>query len=176
MKGVIFQIARAAIEEKLGAQTWEDLLEAIGSDGVFAARADYPDEAIEALLEASGDALGPNRDARLVTMGQWMMPHLAGAYQSMVDQHKTLQSFLESIEGVIHVEVRRLYRDSQPPALETTHPEAGTMTMEYRSHRDMSALAEGFILGAAPLFDERVTVERERHDEGVTITVRGLKD
>lgn len=174
MKGVIFQLARTAIEEKFGSAVWEDLLDAVGSDGVFAARADYPDEILEAMLEASGDALGKDRDSRLATLGEWVMPHLAAAYQPMVDAHDNLRDFLNSIEGVIHVEVRRLYRDSAPPAFENQDHEDGTLEMLYRSPRQMSALAEGFIRGAAPLFDESVEVQRIPEGDAMRILVTGL--
>ncbi len=175
MKGIIFQLVRQAVEEQLGQETWEDLLEDVGSDGVFAAHGDYPDEALEAVIAAACSKLGTDRESLLVTLGQWTMPHLAKAYSGFFEQHNDLRGFLRSIHDVIHVEVRRLYRDAEPPHFEYEDAEDGALDLLYRSKRDMSALAEGFILGAAPMFDESVSVERAPEDDAVRLRVRGLR-
>lgn len=174
MKGIIFQVVRQAVEEQFGQETWEDLLEEAGLDGVFAATGDYEDAALEALVAAAAAKLKLTREELLVTLGQLVMPHLANAYPTLVQKHTTLRSFLMSIHGVIHVEVVRLYRDAKPPKFTYEDGPDGALDMLYESDRNLSALAEGFIRGAAPMFQENIEVTRTPEGERMRIRIANL--
>jgi hypothetical protein len=65
------------------------------------------------------------------------------------------------LDAVIHAEVRKLYPESSPPAFWFEAPDASVLVVHYRSERQLCALAEGMIRGAADHYVERVRIEHE---------------
>ena len=56
---------------------------------------------------------------------------------------KTSFEFLESVDGHIHVEVRKLYNDAELPEFTTTRENDNKLIMTYRSKRPFADLAAG---------------------------------
>ncbi|MBM4458601.1 MAG: LruC domain-containing protein [Chloroflexi bacterium] len=82
-------------------------------------------------------------------------------YPEMFAGLRSTFDFLTHLDGAIHVEVRKLYADAQPPRFEVAAPPAdGAMTMIYRSPRAMADVAEGLMLGCAAHFGERIAIRR----------------
>jgi hypothetical protein len=83
---------------------------------------------------------------------------------------------VESVEGYIHVEVRKLYPDAEFPSFRTHARNNSTLEIDYRSCRPLAPLAEGLILGASDYFREPVSVDQRRHEDAggsfVRFTIR----
>ena len=79
------------------------------------------------------------------------------AFFSGVDSAFT---FLASIDGHIHVEVRKLYPDAELPRFECRMLGPSQMEMIYTSSRPFADLAEGLIVGCAKHFGQPMTIER----------------
>ena len=69
--------------------------------------------------------------------------------------------FLKSVEGIIHVEVKKLYPDAELPRFEYEEPSENVLVMHYSSSRPFADLAEGLICGVVDLYNEKIKVSSE---------------
>jgi hypothetical protein len=76
-----------------------------------------------------------------------------------VAAHTDLVPFLESLEGVVHVEVRKLYPDAELPSF-VTRWDGDVFILEYRSARPFASLAEGLLKGAIEHWGGRYALTR----------------
>ncbi len=158
MKGIIFNLLERAVVEEHDEDTWDDLLDAVGSDGVYASVGQYPDEEVAALVGAVADRRGVTPREALEWFGRRAIPYLVEAYPAFFERTGALRPFLASLNDVIHPEVRKLYPGAEVPWFDMATEDDGTLTMTYRSSRSMCDLAVGFARGAARHFAEDAAV------------------
>ncbi|NHO31777.1 heme NO-binding domain-containing protein, partial [Acetobacter fallax] len=75
---------------------------------------------------------------------------------------KSLNSFSvrHSVNTIIHPEVMKLYSGACCPFFKFHEHPDGALEMTYKSSRKLLDLAHGFVLGAADLWGEAVSIER----------------
>ena len=98
----------------------------------------------------------------IIAFGRHLIERFSVAYPSMFEE-ADLFSFLETIHGHVHVEVRKLYPDAELPDLAASI-DGNILTMNYSSSRPFSHLAYGLITGAVDHFGEQVEVKRSHED------------
>jgi len=76
-------------------------------------------------------------------------------------QKSDLFSFLDSIEKVIHVEVRKLFENPSLPTLDCKLISDTEMDIEYYSPRKFCYLAEGLIQGAAEFYGKEIKLTHD---------------
>ena len=171
MEGIGFNAAEKAVTALLGADAWDELLDAADSDGVYTALGTYPDEELLALVMAAAEATGqsPADVQRLV--GRHALEHLIPPVADLVNTDGCVFEFLTSVHEIIHIEVKKLSPDATPPDLIPERLATDLLQLTYRSERGLSALAEGLILGAGDLFSQpvAVSVPDELQSEGETV-------
>ncbi len=160
MKGVVFNLLEEAVTDAFGADTWDDLLDDAGVPGVYTSLGNYSDAEIEALVGAAARRLEMEPAAVLRWFGERAMPLLRGRYPALFDAHPSSRSFILSVNSIIHPEVRKLYAGAACPFFHFREDADGALSMRYHSTRSMFDLAHGFVLGAAALWRETVTVAR----------------
>lgn len=85
-------------------------------------------------------------------------------YEMMPDFFEAPKSafeFLESVDGYIHVEVKKLYPDASLPHFETKRSGEDTLIMTYTSHCPFADFAEGLIYGCVDFYNETVDIQSE---------------
>ena len=163
MKGLIFNLLEEVVVAEHGDDVWDGILETAGLEGAYTAVGSYADGEFVALLTALSTALARTPEELLRWFGAKAIPMLALRYPIFFEGHTSTQSFLLTLNNVIHAEVRKLYADADVPVFEFDSPNGdGTLIVGYRSARRLCALAEGFIDGAAAHFGERVAIEQSR--------------
>ncbi|WP_374275012.1 heme NO-binding domain-containing protein [Brevundimonas sp.] len=155
MKGVVFNLLEEAVGRAFGPDTWDTLIEMSGVSGAYSSLGNYPDEEIEALVAAAGQALSLDRDAVLRWFGVNAMPILAELYPDFF-RAPDARAFVEGVNDIIHSEVRKLYPGAACPHFRLQAHPSGDLVMDYLSTRNMCALAQGFVEGAAAWFGESV--------------------
>lgn len=155
MKGVVFNLLEETVTRAFGPDTWDALLDASDVSGAYTSLGNYPDSEIEALVAAAGQALSLDRDAVLRWFGTNAMPVLAELYPDFFSGAPDARSFVEGVNTIIHAEVRKLYPGAECPHFRM-HDEAGDLLMDYVSSRNMCALAQGFVEGAAAWYGQPV--------------------
>ena len=166
MKGIIFNLAEEVVSDAHGPDTWDDLLDAAGVDGVYTSLGSYPDDDMHRLVAAGADTFDvPDREV-LKSIGLGAMPLLAERYPEFFSPHTTTRAFVLTLNDIIHPEVRKLYPGADVPEFEFDESDPEVLAITYRSARKLCALAEGFLAGAAPQFGEQAELDHDQclHD------------
>lgn len=161
MKGAVFIALNDMIEEHYGIDTWEELLAEVQPEceGIYVSTEDYPDTEITHFVRAISSKTGlPSTEVTRI-FGESLFHELNTKYPMFAENCNSLFDFLNSIENVIHTEVRKLFEQTSLPSIDckTTHDQL--LKMDYKSPRKLCYLAEGLIQGASIHFQEPVKIE-----------------
>lgn len=156
MKGVVFNLLEETVTRAFGPDTWDHLVDASGVSGAYTSLGNYPDSEIEALVGAAMGALSLDRDQVLRWFGQNAIPVLSELYPAFFEGPSSAREFTAGVNTIIHAEVRKLYPDSACPHFRLRDAPDGGLVMDYLSVRNMCALAQGFVEGAAAWYGEKV--------------------
>jgi hypothetical protein len=146
MKGIVFNLLEQCVTEAHGADTWDDLLESAGVDGAYTSLGNYDDDELTKIVAVASQRLSI------------AMAPMAKLYPEFFEGHSRPCSFIETLNEVIHPEVRKLYPGADVPVFRFESTTDGQVVMGYRSHRRMCAFAEGLVEGAADYFGEKVVI------------------
>lgn len=158
MKGIIFNLLEEVLTQKLGPDTWDDLLKSVQDEGSFTSLGSYPDERFVKLVNAAAGLLHQPSDAVIRWFGSEAIPLLEKKYPAFFARHQATRPFLLTINAIIHPEVRKLYPGADTPDFDLDASSPDVLVMGYRSKRKLCALAEGLIDGAARHYGERVSI------------------
>lgn len=160
MKGIIFQLLEDVVTQQYGEDTWDALLDKAGIEGAYTSLGSYPDEELMRLVGEASSALDTPPDAVVRWFGRGALPRLAERFPEFFTPHTSTRSFLLTLNDIIHVEVRKLYPGADVPVFDFDASSDDRLVMRYRSARNLCALAEGLIEGAAEHYGESVTIEQ----------------
>jgi hypothetical protein len=159
MKGIIFNLVEEVVTAAYGPDTWDTLLERSGLDGSYTSLGSYPDEDLFLLVGAASEALGVEPDSVVRQLGEGAIPLLVQRYPGFFEGHASTKPFLLTLNAIIHPEVKKLYPGAEVPDFDFDTSEGGdVLVIGYRSPRQLCALAEGFIAGAARHYGEAVEI------------------
>jgi hypothetical protein len=165
MKGIIFNQLEGMVTEVLGAEAWDTLLEQsdlVTKEGYFAGPKTYPDEDLFALVATASKITGKPPEELVSAFGRYLFPQLAKSYPVFIKPGMTAKTFLQSVDKVIHVEVRKLHTDTLLPTLEYEDPAPDRLVLVYKSPRKLCDLATGLIDGVGAHFHETITQTQTR--------------
>jgi hypothetical protein len=162
VKGIVFNLAEEVVSETHGSDAWDDLLDAAGVDGVYTSLGSYPDDDMHRLIKAGAEAFEVPPYDVLKAIGTGAMPLLAERYPEFFEPHTTARSFTLTVNDIIHPEVRKLYPGADVPEFDFDDTDPDELVITYHSGRQLCALAEGFIEGAAAHYGERAVIRQER--------------
>jgi hypothetical protein len=162
VKGVVYNLLEECVSSEYGEDTWDDLLESAGLDGVYTSLGSYPDEELFSLVAAASDALGQPADSIIRWFGRCAMPLLASQYPGFFEPHANTRAFVLTLNGIIHPEVRKLYSGADVPTFTFDGSSDDLLVMGYRSKRKLCAFAEGLLEGAAIHYGEEIAIEQPR--------------
>lgn len=160
MKGAIFIALNDLVEREFGIATWEALLEDVKpiSLGIYTSTEDYPDAEMSDFVLAISDRTGMGTAEVTRSFGLSLFNDLNTKFPIFSELNPNLFSFLNSVEGVIHKEVRKLYDNTKLPSIECKQVNTLKMDIHYHSERKLCFLAEGLIQGAAHFFQEEISI------------------
>lgn len=160
MKGIIFNLVEEVVGQAYGAATWDALLEAAQVEGSYTSLGSYPDDELYRLVGAAAGILDLSHEEVVRQVGEHALPLLATRYPAFFEGHSSAQSFLFTLNDIIHPEVRKLYPGADVPDFDFETPRPNVLLLGYRSERQLCALAEGFIFGAATHFGQQVSLDQ----------------
>ena len=161
MQGVVFTEFLELVEGEFGADTLDAILDAVETetDGAYTAIGSYDFNELVSLVGALSNETGVAVEVLLKTFGTFLFGRLIAMYPQFVDSAEDAFTCLKSVEGTIHVEVRKLYPDAELPSFEWQQPQPGEMVMEYSSARPFALVAEGLIQGCIEHFEQDINAE-----------------
>jgi len=136
-----------------GLATWQKMLDSTGLDGVYTAGGNYPDQDLIKLIVTYSEIRGESVADLVHHTGRQLLDQFSESYGIFFDGYEDFFGFLESVEDVIHVEVKKLYPDAELPSFEYERVGAQQLNMRYRSERKLCDLALGLVTSSAEYFD-----------------------
>jgi hypothetical protein len=160
MKGVVFNIVEEFVTEQWSADDWDYLMDAAGLDGAYTALGTYTDAELAALVDAAAARFGLTTEQVLRAVGRHAFAGLDRRYPDFAKGHVGIDTFLPTVNDIIHPEVLKLLPGATLPTFRVDHLADGSMTMTYWSPRDLCVFAEGLVLGAGDHFGQDLTVHQ----------------
>ena len=163
MRGVIFTEFIQLVAEKFGVVMADEVLSTPGltDGGAYTSVGQYPHTEMLSMVGALAERSGIPASDLCKVFGEWLFPKLARAFDFSVKSHSDAFTFLSSLDGLIHVEVKKLHPDAELPQVPVVHMDDRELVMEYRSKRPFADVAEGLLRGTLAWFGERAELRRE---------------
>lgn len=163
MKGVVFIILNEMVESQYGIETWEEILDEVKPKcgGVYISTENYPDEEIVGFVSVISAKLNLSSDQVTKVFGRYLFDELNKKMSFFSKQSANLFEFLDSIENVVHKEVRKLYIDPNLPTIDCKVLSDTELHMHYHSPRKLCYLAEGLISGAAEFYGDTIKITHD---------------
>ncbi len=154
MKGAIFKHFETFVTDNWGVEVYEEVLDGLDliTQGPFLGPGNYPDEDLLAIVGATIQKLGIPLPDALRVFGKYLFEKLAGDAPQFVEDKSDLKQFLMTVDGVIHVEVKKLFPEAYLPRLAYEDTGADQLTVHYHSKRQFCQLFVGLVEGAAESF------------------------
>ena len=177
MRGTVFVEFVSHLEERFGLEevdsVIEELRETLSTQGAYTTVGNYP----HGELLAIATHVCEHTDTSIENLIGEFARFLLQAFHSMHPEYFTnaddLMQFLDSIEQLIHKDVRKLYSDAVPPDVHLERHEDGSATLHYSSHRPMAPLAHALVLASSEMFNEPVDIESvDTTEEGRRMALR----
>lgn len=169
MKGIVFSEFIEMVEDKFSPDLMDDIFDEteLASGGAYTAVATYDhEEMVSLVVKLSEHTKIPIPDL-LKTFGQHLLGRFTKLYPAFFENINDCFSFLKTIDDHVHVEVRKLYSDTELPHFHTEMKDDNTLVMTYSSKRPFADLAEGLIRGAIAHYEENIALTREDLSDGV---------
>ncbi|CAM2910201.1 heme NO-binding domain-containing protein [Vibrio neptunius] len=165
MKGLIFTEFMDLVEEKFGLDALDKLLSDAGDEGVYTSVGSYDHRDLVKLIVQLSKQTGISAEELQRVFGQSVFENL---YQSLPERSslqgcKNSLQFIRLVEDYIHIEVKKLYQQANPPRFEFISETETEMVFDYKSARCMSHVCLGLIEGCAQHFNESLNIEMENN-------------
>lgn len=163
MKGMVLRGLVEHMEASFGLDVADRVLSEadLPSGGAYTTVGVYDHTEILEIVTHLSQHTGVDGAALVDGFGEFLFPKLVEAHPEFLEDQQDLFTFLEGIEGIIHVNVRRLYPEAELPRFACTRKGDDQLHMEYQSHRPFAGLVPGLIRGAARHFAQPVEIKHE---------------
>lgn len=161
MKGAVFIALNDMVERHHGIDVWEEILARVQPEcgGIYISTENYPDEDVVKYVGVISEKLNlPTTDVTRI-FGRYLFDELNSKMSIFSKQSEGLFDFLDSIEKVVHKEVRKLYTSTSLPTIDCSIESESELIMNYSSERKLCYLAEGLISGAADYFGDTIELQ-----------------
>ncbi len=176
MKGIVFTEFLEMVETGFGPETVDQIIDgsSLSTGGAYTSVGTYDHHEMLRLVGALSGATATPPAALVKAFGKHLFTRFVAGFPAFFEGVDSAFAFLSSIDGHIHVEVRKLYPDAELPRFECRTLGPTQMEMIYISSRPFADLAEGLIEGCAAHFRQPMIIERQTLREGDVNSVRFL--
>lgn len=160
MKGVVFVALGEMIQDKFGHRLWNEIIDdsRVESGGVYTTAENYKDEEALALLETISAKLKKEKADILKLFGIFLIKYFEKKTPHFFE-NKSFDSFLDSIDTVVHIEIKKLSPENIPPQIIAEKINNKSTRVFYKSKRKLCSLAIGLIKGASHIYGENIEVD-----------------
>ncbi|MGR5177721.1 heme NO-binding domain-containing protein [Vibrio parahaemolyticus] len=161
MKGIIFTEFMELVEQQFGLEVLDEVLEMSGDEGIYTAVGSYDHKDLVKLIVNLSKKTNIDATTLQQVFGKTVFKTLLASIPptASIGASKTTFQFLRHVEDYIHVEVKKLYSDAEPPKFDFISETKTEMIMDYQSARCMSNVCLGLIEGCAEHFGESIRVQ-----------------
>ncbi|WP_070965329.1 heme NO-binding domain-containing protein [Vibrio sonorensis] len=173
MKGIIFTEFMELVEREFGLELLDRVLADADDQGIYTSVGSYDHKDLVKLIVSLSKETGIAPEALQTVFGKATFMNL---YKSVPESAnlkscKNCFQFIRLVEEHIHLEVKKLYGDANPPKFVFISETETVLEFDYLSARCMAHVCLGLIEGCADFFDQSLRVEMDPKD-GSGDTVR----
>lgn len=168
MKGMVFREFLNLVESEFGEDTLDDVVEAaeLASGGAYTSVGTYPHGEMVALVVELSKAVNVPAVDLLHVFARRLIAVFAEAHPAFFTEAGDALTFIENVQGHIHVEVRKLYPEAELPQIIARRVSSDGLEVTYRSARNFEDLAHGLMLAAGEYFQEPLDIAMNRRRNG----------
>lgn len=162
MKGIVFTEFIEMVEERFSPEVADDIITAanLPSGGSYTGVATYDHRELLSLVQNLSKVSGIAVPELVREFGRHLFQRFVKLFPQLFVGIDSPAEFLRGIEDHIHVEVRKLYPDTELPTFAYRDLGPDSMELTYRSSRPFADLAEGLIAGCCEHFNVPVEIRR----------------
>lgn len=163
MKGIIFTEFMELVEEAFGLETVDAIVQntELKSGGSYTSLGTYSHRELLALVGALSAHTGVSASDLVQTFGKHLIKTFTSKFAEFFDAEPDTLAFLTKIEGHIHMEVRKLYDNTELPTFECEYETDNVLLVTYRSHRPFADLAHGMIEATGEHYNNKLNITRQ---------------
>jgi hypothetical protein len=163
MKGIIFNIAELFIVTNHGEEVFDEIISSCNllTTEPFVGPGTYADEDMLEIIRVSTEKLNVSADTLMQELGRFSFSQLYKRYPNFVTPYDDAKTFLMTVDGIIHVEVRKLYKGTQLPVFQYKDISENELLIIYFSKRKLYSFMGGLINGVADHFNVKISQENE---------------
>ncbi len=171
MKGIIFTEFLELVEEQFGLEVLDEVLAMSEDEGVYTSVGSYDHKQLVKLIVNLSKKTNIDPETLQKVFGKTVFKTLLNSLpdDASVSKSKTTFQFLRHVENYIHVEVKKLYADANPPTFVFISESESEMVMDYHSARCMAHVCCGLIEGCAEFYKENISVELLQTNEDQSV-------
>lgn len=177
MKGIIFSEFLELVEDKFGLDVCQNMLDENQDEGVYTTVGTYDHKALIKLIMTLSKLTGISAEDLQVVYGESIFNTLYNSMPGLEGKALSTFDFIEKVEDYIHIEVKKLYPDANPPTFKFIAVSEMEMVMDYISARCMSHVCLGLIKGCSHHFNQELDIKMQplKQDQSeVRFTLRYL--
>lgn len=159
MKGLVFKEFMTMVESAFGDEILESIIEKsnLKTEGAYTSVGTYHYGEIIQLVSHLSRETGTPMPLLVKTFGKYLIRVFISGFPQFFLSNDVF-SLLKSVDGIIHVEVKKLYPDAELPKFIYQEPEPGILVLHYSSTRPFADLAEGLIIGLIEHYNEKIEI------------------
>lgn len=163
MKGIIFTEFMDLVEQKFGLDELDSLLIEAGDSGIYTTVGSYDHRKLVRLIVQLSKRTGISPEELQRVFGQSAFKNLYNSLpnNSSLQECKSSFQFIKLVEDYIHIEVKKLYPEANPPSFDFISESSTNMVFDYVSARCMSHVCFGLIEGCADFYNEELSIVME---------------
>jgi hypothetical protein len=159
MKGVVFTELLEFVEDSFGFDVADAVLEEAGVKGTYTQVGNYPFDELVALVVGLSKVKDIPVPDLLEVFGRHLFKRLIAIYpQALAGVNSSIDLF-GNVHSNIHVEVKKLYPDTELPSFEVVEKTDNSIKMIYGSEKRLEDFARGLMLGCADHFNETIMID-----------------
>ena len=174
MKGVVFTEFLEMVESKFGFVMADSIVSEtdLPSGGVYTALGTYSHKELLTMITLLSERSEIPIPTLVNTFGHYLLNSFTKIYPQFFADETEVFGFLRRVEYHIHMEVRKLYTETELPSFQFEMEGDNVMYLRYESHRPFADLAKGMIEATALYYNEIVEITSEDKSRGGKIIVR----
>jgi hypothetical protein len=170
MKGIVFTGFLDLVEEKFGLETVDNIIKssALKSNGAYTSVGTYDFSEMLQLITHLSNNTGLLIENLLLVYGEHFFGVIKKSYPDLLATYKDPIEMISSIENHIHVEVRKIYSDTELPTFEVIEKTYNSLIITYKSSRSIHHFGLGLMNKTFEHFNSTASIVLEKIKEDGT--------
>lgn len=170
MKGVVFNVLEDFTNQNFGDDEFDKIVELsdLETKDPFVGPGTYPDGDLFKIVGKIVELKNLKVDWAIREFGKFLFPCLVQIAPKYAEESDGIIDFLQRVDSIIHIEVKKLFKDAVTPEFTYSEVTETSMKIKYKSNRHLCYLMEGLLDGAGTYFKEPITYKQLEchHDLG----------